>query len=994
MAAPTDKKRPSLIARSGRRAADPQSGEAEALRQKQENVNEYKNTYPGGENTEPFSEMRRTMFGGARPTSGANAAAPAPQKPQRGSMNPDDYERESKGMTIPQAKVDRNDRGSYGSQGEEQRVDRTFEIGIPKIGAPQVDMKESLLGRIPVFDDGGVPPAPNTDDLQLRRPDPNVVKSLDPSGKESTLHKIEDRVRGMGNIPDPSGMPGQEAHPQQVAVQGLDRNYMSGLGQIPLYDDGGTIPPEHDDVGPVKNDPYDGHHSLAVLEENERVLTPEQNAAYEQSGFPKMIPIDDTVYAEPGVRRLNQPNPPVSVSDSDMPRMRSLSGGNISNPTGDLVGDISNPPQTEATVQGMRTASVHPELEPLFANIDNQKVDAAKRGVAGLTDLGTSLLHERELDRHNDRINTAQSSAVPQTSSYVPESNMASAASATPLPSERDKFEAERAAAKQQAAAGPIVSPQNATRALQEEMARAEKAKDLNAYNAAKAALDAQQQTSGASPMLPAIVPNADLDKKLADLDAKKSTMEPKAYRKAEHGILHEAYVQGLAKQQDIKDRAAARGDQAAYQDADSRIKELHRMNPWGTAANHDNLLGKIGHDAFKALRIAGDIGQVALATEFPAAAEFLPIYAPDRHERFQERAANLAHTEAEIGLENAQAQAAGIKGPSTQVYEWAMHSNQGKPQINPITQQPYTPAEALQMSLGQGKTPEETYVADLITRINPKTGKNYTREEATDEMWRAKAGAKPLNPKEQAVQDYMVRFHLDPNDPKARDEAREAIERRDVSVKSLAALPAQQQMAVLRQRLGIEAAYLTQNHADALSRGKSGDDLRFQEAKRYEGRLASIGNAQAVLDAGGKGEQLSAAITPVILTLNSSKEQGVNRVNQVELAKFTPQNGSFYRWATSHADQFFAGQIPDEYRKEAGNMLTRMKAQEDVEHNNINKAIVDTIDNGAITPVVNEKGVPTKTVPSKPTSSAPTQTQTGGKGKVNTDLLKKITGR
>ena len=163
--------------------------------------------------------------------------------------------------------------------------------------------------------------------------------------------------------------------------------------------------PMYDDGGPVKDDPTDGHHQLAVLEEGERVLTPEQNQQYEaQQGAP----------ADFGGRVLQQPNPPVRpMTDTER---------SADEPVGTGKMDVSNPPKADVEPAMMRPASTNvPATGPKMAPMGQPK-DQSVQPAAG----------------------------QPVQPGQVPEHNsMATTAAATPLPNEREKLEAERAALKQ-----------------------------------------------------------------------------------------------------------------------------------------------------------------------------------------------------------------------------------------------------------------------------------------------------------------------------------------------------------------------------------------------------------------------------------------------------------------------------------------------------------------------------------------------------------------
>jgi hypothetical protein len=197
---------------------------------------------------------------------------------------------------------------------------------------------------IPVYDDGGtVPDVPDTSDLELRRPE---FSSMDSNVKgPSRMNRVASGLAKMDvGGEDPSQMPGQEAQPRMYPVIGLDST-------APIS------PRMFDDGGPVKDDPNDGHHQLAVLEEGERVLTPEENAAYEQEHG---APLDTSG------RVLMQPNPPVRpMEDTEHPDTERLSGGAKMDTT--LAGGDSQHPVADVSPDAVRTVSAkEPGIGKMF----------------------------------------------------------------------------------------------------------------------------------------------------------------------------------------------------------------------------------------------------------------------------------------------------------------------------------------------------------------------------------------------------------------------------------------------------------------------------------------------------------------------------------------------------------------------------------------------------------------------------------------------------
>lgn len=387
----------------------------------------------------------------------------------------------------------------------------------------------------------------------------------------------------------------------------------------------------------------------------------------------------------------------------------------------------------------------------------------------------------------------------------------------------------------------------------------------------------------------------------------------------------------------------------------------LEKMNPYGSEGNHPGVLGKIEHGLATAGNIAG-------GTFAPALMEQIPGSKINRDE--QEALANKGITEgeatktaeADTKLKEAQAKNAGVgKTPAEITFHDLMHGGEnGGPQINQDTQKPYTAQEAQVASQGTGKTPEELDTQDIMKQINPDTGKKYTRLEAHEHVLQMKNSTKPPNEKDRVVLDYMTSHGLE-NTPENRDKSREALERRDVNAKTLAALPAHEAQARFQANLTEEEQALNRAGADSLTRGKAAAEKQATEDSRSSKVMSTIKAAQDALN-DSDHSQFAASIAPVVATMATSSAEGIKRINAVELGKFTPTSGSLYRWAEANSDKFLSGEIPDDYRKEVGAMLTRLQSAEHAEHLINTHAIDTTIAQGATQPIVDKSGRATKT--------------------------------
>lgn len=395
------------------------------------------------------------------------------------------------------------------------------------------------------------------------------------------------------------------------------------------------------------------------------------------------------------------------------------------------------------------------------------------------------------------------------------------------------------------------------------------------------------------------------------------------------------------------------------------QLAELEKQNPYGSAANHPGILGKIEHGLAKAGNIAGDV----LA---PGATAIIP--GTDLHRSLEESRgegevkqgeANKV-SESEQLKNQALAKNAGIgKTNNERVYQSLLHGGpDGGPQQNPDTKQPYTEQEALLAAQGTGKTPEEEYVQARMKDTNPDTNQPFSRTEATQDFELMKAGTKPLHGKDKAVQDYLKANKLE-DTPENRDAAAVTLEKRDAEAKFSATLPLHEQQDRFRSQLTEERTRLQQAQADALARGKSADEMQAKENQRSSKVQATLEAAKNALK-NSDHDQFAASIVPVVATMAISNAEGIKRLNPIELKKFSPESGSLYRWAEAHADKFLAGDIPDEYRQEVGNMLTRFEAAENAEHLINTEAVDNTIRTGAVQPKVNPKtGAADKSEPS-----------------------------
>lgn len=286
-----------------------------------------------------------------------------------------------------------------------------------------------LDNKPPVMDDGGVVKAVSSMGAQMVAPDDDSAKGIAEKNKNLDEYKAgTEPKQEQPKMYTPSDKDKVSPGAKYGDKPGEERIDVSSYMK-PLYDDGGEVEmqPMYDDGGPVKNDPNDGHHQEAILEEGERVLTPEQNAQYEQEH-----PDAKGAPADFGGRVLQQPNPPVHPKmDTEHPDTEEIGGGakmDTSNAGVDdahPVGDVEPPMMRPMSAKTTPTMSA--PKEPT-APVPTPEGEGAPSPTA-----------------------MPEGSAAAMPSMNVPPDHnpMAISASAKPLPSEREKLESERAALRQ-----------------------------------------------------------------------------------------------------------------------------------------------------------------------------------------------------------------------------------------------------------------------------------------------------------------------------------------------------------------------------------------------------------------------------------------------------------------------------------------------------------------------------------------------------------------
>lgn len=689
-------------------------------------------------------------------------------------------------------------------------------------------------------------------DAALGHSAPTAMQTLAPVAV-SPMDKVNPNARyGQRGQEKRLDFEGNEINPNTPAgmrALGPQKPVPQGLQTLPSYDEGGDVPDDQ----------------TAQLHEAEHVLEPEKAAAYRQA---ESEVLGGSAMPKEGAAPAPKEEPSTLVPEK------------VTNP----LGDTGAPRSTEMKMLPMQSApeplqvTPKPQAPDPMNIIHADKAAAMQKGAAGLSDLGTSLIHERVLG----------GKASPDVAASV----------------------------------NPPLTPETPV---------------MPEYTGKK-------RIGAGTP---------------GEAEAHKQFEEKR-----------QDYDQRI---QAAMDQGTPEGDREA---ASLQLAKLHfeKMNPLGSAANKPGVLGKIEHGLAKAGNIAGDI--VAPGTTALIPGSDLNKNAKAQALREQEGAATKE------SLEQAQARMAGAKPVPGQVYDWAMRGNNGKPQINPDTNQPFTPPEAQVLSTGTGKTPLQVLANGLQHEVNPDTGKNYTPVESLEEAMKRQAGNK-LNEHQRRVADYVAAHHME-DTPENRETARVALEKTDTEAKQASALPFSEQKSKFNNDLATTRALLVQQNADANSRGLKADELQNTENARSSSVIARLKTAKDALNA-SDAEQFAAQIVPITALLAVTSAEGVKRVNKQELDKFVPASGSFGRWIDAHSDQFLEGKIPPEYRDEVGHMLDRMTAAETAEHLINTQSIDNTVRQGAQQPVQKKEGgakaTPKKSEAKAPEAEKTSTTPTGGGG-------------
>ena len=208
----------------------------------------------------------------------------------------------------------------------------------------------------------------------------------------------------------------------------------------------------------------------------------------------------------------------------------------------------------------------------------------------------------------------------------------------------------------------------------------------------------------------------------------------------------HQAALDKFAQTGDPQDQLRA--------DAISRdLMEFQKSNPWGSAANHPGILGKIGHYGSMVGNIAGNIAAPGVMMNIPGTDLNKKAQAQGVEKRIETEVPEVTKREAA----EKETEGKPLTNPEATYKDLMTGGPNGGPKPNPDTGAPFTAQEANVASQGTGKTPEELYVQESMKGIDPATGKHFTRQQAEERYLQMKAGTKPANEEEKRVNDYIA---------------------------------------------------------------------------------------------------------------------------------------------------------------------------------------------------------------------------------------------
>ncbi len=686
---------------------------------------------------------------------------------------------------------------------------------------------------------------------------------------------------------------------------------------------------------PQKNNPNDGHHQLAVLEEGERVLTPQQNKQYETEHSLGKIPLYDDggdvppdplavgQYADPSAA-----NAVASASPDQQPELSTMgriqnAAGQAQNALGKVLGqsqggDIPEAQTRMYPVEGL-SAKVFDD-GGVVEDDKNKKNDEDMKGAP--VDFGG-----RVLEQPNPPVRPMADTDSPDTDRLSGNARMDIANAGVD---------------KQHPVAD--VSP-DAVRDVSTGTSTAQMKPIVSGPTKASAPVDEVKSLPLQTPGLGRMGMGVMSPEEVASASMGQEVHTPEELKFQRNLIKHDMMTHP-------DDLVALGKDQL-------RLNTLANLNPYGGATNHPGTLGKILHTL-------GEVGNVAGEAFLPNLIAKIP--GSEANRRFKEEqglgkikfAEDVEKEKAETNLANANA--LGLKGQGKTVL-----TDKGVFQWNPRTQA---------YDIRVGGTPVRNLGQELAEAQNEYLAATTPEERnaAADRMRQIQAtmqGTQKLTDKREAILNYAKAHNLDPSTPEGFNQARVAMEKEDTAVKAEAAYPMWQRRAQFQQQLNIEANRLNNINADSSTRGLDADKLAQKSEAQWQQNRHKLQLVNEAID-NSDANQVAANVAPLLATLGIvATEGGVKRLNREELAKFLPANGSAFRWMEANFDKLTEGSLPDGYQKNIKSLMnsaiSSLDATHEAELNSIDTYIRRGAQMPAIVPNKTGGGHTVKPVPSTP---------------------------
>jgi hypothetical protein len=868
----------------GSMLATPQDDEAEALREKQANIDEYRRA--------------------TQPQPPAEDVPPVRQ---------------------PMMPVDRiNPKAQYGSRPGEQRLD----VGsmLQPLGgsapSPQVHIHMSPAAKVPMYDGdmdennpvvqgSNIGPSMAEDVAAQQAQNPVAGVSPNLSNKEKisgfftgATGDPNKKREDMSSVGDPTTMQGQVAQPRMYDVQGL------------------SSPRMFDEGGPVKNDPNDGHHQLAIVEEGERVLTPKQNQQYEQEhGAP----------ADFGGRVMQQPNPPVKpMLDTERDYAKPVGGAKM---------DVSNPPEVE--------------LRPTLLRMYDE---------GGPIEKGTS-----------DTMRPPTEDELLLQEAHAPRSLEERAISGEGMTEAENPVSSE-------IGFKPIVGhPVPMAKVQPPMMAAPEPAPNV-------------PQQATAQPPAPSVggrmTPQAPDTSALPTQQNRPAPLAPAVAGPSDHNKFQEAKSELKQKMMDAATGKFNNGkfDQLAYGEAKMALADLELANPLGSEFNHPGIGGKILHGLSVAGQAVGQAFSPVPMSAIPGTRDYINRQSAQGQEEVTKALGSQA-TEAETGLKQAQTTVAGLP---KDLNEGIARETARVQRSAPGTPEHETAQKNLNAYLESDRLQKANKPNLLPQQIADKTAEVMGLPEGSPERAKAEKDLRYLEAQAQASKKETDKRaginawgaanipNYTPTDPKMYSRAEQGYTGMVSGARAEGRFPVWEKQAAIQDRYATQRALLIQGQADANAFGLHKATEQTKADTELGDKIAPLMQIKNLLKIADESTVVS-NIIPWLTTMGILKEGHLTRMTQPELNQLSPKQGSLYTWAKANIDKLTAGELPDNYKSEVGNIVDGLIQEANDVHTTKTVAIDKNFGEHAqqmkVTP---KKGGGTTVTPEKAVPSGPANAPMG----------------